>query len=282
LRRAQVEAVIGSDVGAAFALQQELDRARDGLLNPLRLDHDLAADSLDEGQSRLADAVSARLLADIRRRERAPGATIGTLQNLSEQYGVSLGVLRAVIRRLEHVGAVRMEAGRSGGLQVATPAPQQTIASAILYINCARPSLPDIVATQEALELAAITLAAQSGDVIAPQLGALTEPVLPPAQALHDFGRSHFLTLVEASGNRVLLLLIRILAAQMSAQHFMMQQPSPQAVFNDYLRQFRRIVAAIQDGDVALARRGAIDLHRFITGLELRQLSPDELQSADS
>lgn len=279
LRRAQVEAVIGSDVGAAFALQQELDRTRDSVLNPLRLDHDLAADSLDEGQSRLADAVSARLLADVRSREWPAGATIGTLQSLSEQYGVSLGVLRAVIRRLEHVGAVRMEAGRSGGLQVATPAPQQTIASAILYINCARPSLPDIVATQETLELAAITLAAQSGDVIGPQLQALAEPVLPPTQALHDFGRSHFLTLVEASGNRVLLLLIRILAAQLSAQHFMMQQPSPQALFNDYLEQFRRIVAAIRAGDVALARRGALDLHRFIAGLELRRLSPDELQS---
>jgi DNA-binding FadR family transcriptional regulator len=82
--------------------------------------------------------------------------------------------------------------------------------------------------------------------------------------------------LAEVSGNRILLLLIRILTAQLSAQHSL-DQGSPQSLFEVYLQHLHGIIAAIQAGDVMLARRATTGLHRFIADLHPQRLSPTEL-----
>lgn len=275
LRCAQVEAVIGCDPGNALALQQQLDEARDALLAPL-CSLEPSLEPLDEGQSRLADEVSTRLLTKIRQQGLEPGSSIGTQQSLMESYRVSRGVLRAAVRRLEQIGAVRMEAGRSGGLQVATPAPDVTIRNVILYISCTEPSVEDVIATQEALELAAITLIAGSGQEIGQQLSKLLHPSLPAGTAVHEFGRSHFLALAEICGNRILLLLIRILTAQLSAQRSF-EHSSAESLFGIYLQHLRNIVIPIQAGDTMLARRATMEMHRFIASLHPQRLSPIEI-----
>jgi DNA-binding FadR family transcriptional regulator len=280
LRSAQVEAVIGCDLGTALALQQQLNEARDDLLAPLSsLEADL--EPLDQGQSRLADEVSTRLLTEIRQQALAAGSSIGTQQSLMANYRVSRGVLRAAVRRLEQIGAVRMEAGRSGGLQVATPAPDVTIRRVILYINCTEPSVEDVIATQEALELAVVTLVAGSGQEIGQQLSKLLHPALPAGEAMHEFGRNHFLALAEVCGNRILLLLIRILTSQLSAVRSF-EHGSAESLFAAYLQHLRDIIIPIQAGDIMLARRATTAMHRFIASLHPQRLSPIEIGLSDN
>lgn len=60
-----------------------------------------------------------RILTEIAGGELAPGERLGGERDLAEHYGVSRSTLRAALGALETMGAVRRQAGRTGGTFVA-------------------------------------------------------------------------------------------------------------------------------------------------------------------
>ena len=185
------------------------------------------------------------------------GELLGSERSLMERYGVSRAVLREAVRVLEHHQVARMRRGPGGGLFVARPGVAATTEAVALYLHRLSITPAQLFEVRIAIELAGLERGVQrlGGDDVSALEAALDAERSASADALRDLAHGVHAVLAEASGNRVLELLALVLL-QLTRIH---QGPTPRreiepAAAADLARVHERIVEAVVDGDVELAR----------------------------
>lgn len=111
--------------------------------------------------SKLASAVAAKLVADIREAGWPVGEVIGSESQLLERYGVSRAVFREAVRLLEHLGVARMRRGPGGGLVVAALTVDSVIEAVMVYLLYIDAQLDEVFEARLVLEESAAVLAAE-------------------------------------------------------------------------------------------------------------------------
>ncbi|MGE0742006.1 MAG: FadR/GntR family transcriptional regulator [Hyphomonadaceae bacterium] len=110
--------------------------------------------------AKLAQTLAHDISREIVRKGWRVGAPLGNEADLVEKHGASRWAVREALSLLERDGLIEIRRGRAGGVYVAEPAP--TVVSALIrnYLEFARVSVADIIATRAALEELAMTTAA--------------------------------------------------------------------------------------------------------------------------
>lgn len=152
-----------------------------------------------------------RVAADIQRGSLKPGTNMGGEAELAERYHTSRATIAETLRMLEFLGVIRVRRGRWAGAQVIEPDPSAVVDAAVLYLSYFAPLRDDLLALREAVESAAIDLAAErlSHQDAAGLLGELLADCQssPDTVPFYDFWRR----LLAFSRNRTLTILICIL-----------------------------------------------------------------------
>lgn len=253
-RREQIEAIIAGDLSAAVALENAILETSAELLN--------SAHPAKDADSAAARLRALHLLSTSRRFKRPEllmqeiasdivglgwpvGEHLGTETELLARYNVSRTAFREAVRALEQIGVVEMRTGRKFGLKVASPTPDAVVANS-------RRQFARMGVTRAAYREAFDTVGAAAAGFAAAQHGSgrnFTELASGPS-------RQFFNALGDASGNRIIALMIRILTGQDRAH-------GPQGEASSYPIPLPAIAAAIDNGDVALARRHILSLDRY-------------------
>lgn len=156
----------------------------------------------------VADGLVEQIEARIAREQLAPGARIGTKQELCEQYGVAPATLGEAMRVLRARGAIEVRPGPGGGLFVAYQSPLIRLAHSVLRLRQDGATVNDIVAVLDALDAAVMRdalahrTAADLADLDA-LISELAELWHDPVAGLHHNWRLHR-RIAEISPNAVL------------------------------------------------------------------------------
>ena len=249
------ESVLAGDEGLARHrmrkhLEAEADYLRSSARTRIVLPH---PDSRHKRGQRLAFAI----LQEVADAGWPVGTLLGSERSLMERYGASRAVLREAVRVLEHHQVARMRRGPGGGLFVAEPGVAATTEAVALYLHRLAITPAQLFEVRIAIEVAGLERAVQrlGVDDIAALRAALDAERAATAEELRDLAHGVHAVLAEASGNRVLELLSLVLL-QLTRIH---QGPTPRAAIDpaaasDLARVHERIVEAVVDGDLELAR----------------------------
>lgn len=260
----KVEAIVAGNLAAALRAQRrqfmayETAHRQAALARPAR-DRTAAGDGApslafirDELRAmKKPEALTRTIARGIVEALAAPGARLGSEQDLMRDLDVSRGVLREALHGLERHGIVALERGFGGGVHVGDPRPDEAVRAAGFYLPPASPAehagLMRIAMSLEMLSAGFAAHRAGTGDV------ALLDR-LGRAQASSDDGDpalgppcSQGGLLAGLTGGRVLDCLLRILV-----RHAGPAAPDA-ATPSTALR--AGLIAAIAEGDAPLARR---------------------------
>ncbi|MGH8447277.1 MAG: FadR/GntR family transcriptional regulator [Solimonas sp.] len=267
-KRELVEAIAaGDEVQAHLALRSALLRSREQAeqqLRGMRKKFDTAsaltlsaAHLVKDGSGlmpKLGHRVSLKIANDIAGARLAPDSYLGTEPDMQVHYGVSRAVFREAVRTLELHSIVRMRRGLGGGLVVGKPDPSYTVELTSIYLQYAKLKPRHFYELWRAIQIAAAQLAARRIDeagrvrllgLLEAQAGAGRDEIL----ALH--GRVHE-EISVLSGNRVLELFTRVMAE--IGSYYPTEVPV-QEVWKAFTESHGQLIAAITQGEVALARR---------------------------
>src|SRR5690606_31713185 len=190
-----------------------------------------------------SDLVALRIQTEIRHLGWPVGLALGSETELREKYGVSRGPLREGIRHLERLGLVVMEPGRNGGLRTTRPSPEPTLRRALLYFDYLRLRDGDVREVQQAVDLVLVELAVAR---VARDGTAAAAPLQAALQLPFDAGATRH-AIAATGGNRLAGFLIDLLAR--------LRRQSAAEAETETETTFRRLAAAIESADLALARR---------------------------
>jgi DNA-binding FadR family transcriptional regulator len=124
------------------------------------VDLDPAEDVPDAKTGTLAGRIAHRIEADIIHRGWPVGESLGSEQDLREQFEVSRAVLREAVRLVEHHQVARMRRGPNGGLLVCAPDAGPATRSMVIYLEYIGTSITDLLQARLLLEPIAAGLAA--------------------------------------------------------------------------------------------------------------------------
>jgi DNA-binding FadR family transcriptional regulator len=203
--------------------------------------------------------LSRRIRHDIAKMNWPIDHNLGSEAELLQRYGTGRGTLREAVRLLEHHAAVEMRRGPGGGLIVRAPDGESVIHAVALHLTYRGIRAADLFEAREALEMAALQLAIErlteeGTDRLTRALDGNGSSSVGFAQSAHDF---HVL-IAELGGNRTLQLFVAVLAritAERLEEPGVQRGATPGNTLEQVSYAHRRIVDAILDGDVALARR---------------------------
>ena len=249
------ESVLAGDEGLArHRMRKHLDAEADYLRSNARTE--IVLPRPDEGQKR-GQVVAFSILQDIAEAGWPVGTLLGSERDLMDRYRVSRAVLREAVRVLEHHQAARMRRGPGGGLFVARPGVAATTEAVALHLHRLSITPAQLFEVRAAIEIAVLERGVQ-------RLGAEDEAALRRAleaeraatpEELRELAHGVHAILANASGNRVLELLALVLL-RLTRIH---QGPTARtkidkATAADLARVHERIVEAVVDGDLELAR----------------------------
>jgi DNA-binding FadR family transcriptional regulator len=219
---------------------------------------------------KLAEVIARNVRADIAQRRLPVGSVIGSEDDLRERYGVSRAVLREAVRLLEYHSVATMRRGPGGGLVVGRPDPAASIEAAALYLQYRRAKVTDLQPVREALELGVLDLLTgrSQDEAITRWLeDQLTESGPTELDAVIVRINDFHLGLAQLVGNPVIALLLRIALSLWDRYGEPSEQSLPasrQELSAIALAAHRGIVAAVLDGDYALARHR---MSRHLSGI---------------
>jgi len=201
------------------------------------------------------------------------GKAIGFEPDLLAEFKISRAVFREAVRLLEHHSVATMRRGSTGGLVVTAPHTSAIVQAAARHLRIHDASPRDLFESRSAIELRVLELAAAQIDESG--IARLHEVLAEEAstQETHMLGRHDLhLVIADLSGNPVLRLFLEVLTK------LSVTPPSPQVdELRERGRQARhahaRIVQAIADGDVALARH-RMQRHLIAIGRHLENAPP--------
>jgi DNA-binding FadR family transcriptional regulator len=216
------------------------------------------ADVVSNGNARgpLAPTIARQIYSEVIAKGWPVGDLLGSEAELLARYRVSRSVFRESLRLLEFNGVVTTRRGLGGGIFVSRPDVGATVEAMASYIESRGITPEQLFEVRQAIELAAVDLAATRIDADGErQLEATIEAenrgdLRVLAQALH-------LRIAEITGNRILHLFLHALTLLAEAHTL---GPTEQTVteaeaLENVQRIHRAIVDAIVSGDMALARR---------------------------
>ncbi|MCA1188517.1 FCD domain-containing protein [Saccharopolyspora sp. 6T] len=207
------------------------------------------------------ERVLAQIEDDLLQGRIAPGQRLPGERALAEELGVGRSSVREAMRVLEALGLLRAQTGsgpEAGAVILARPTGGM---SALLRLQVAGQGFQvrDVVRTRLVLETASVTeLAGAAADLAAAEelLDAMDEPDLAPAEFLALDAQFH-LTLAQAAGNEVVAVMMSGLRD--SIEHYTRETvpllDSWAATSTRLRAEHREVLAAIRDGDGALAGR---------------------------
>jgi DNA-binding FadR family transcriptional regulator len=247
-RREQIEAVIAGRLGAAVALETEVLEASARLLASAR-----AAPGADTtasrsrallylsraGRFRRPELLRQEIASDIVARGWPVDEHLGSEAELLQRYGVSRSAFREAVRPLEQIGVVEMRSGRQAGLKTGSPNPDTVIR--ISRQQFERLGVP-ASAYRDALSVVGVAVAG----LAAARVAEVAQPlrVLPT-----DAPAKKLLALGDASGNRVLSLLMHVLVAPDERPGALVPVAG---ITGDAVA---AVIQHVSAGDVAMARR---------------------------
>lgn len=221
-----------------------------------------AAPTLPE--PRAWEVVLARIEADLLSGVLKPGDRLPGERQLAIDLGVGRSSVREAIRVLEVLGLIRTHTGSgptAGAIIVATPSGGMATLMR-LQVAAQGFAVQDVVDTRLVIETAVVhSLATGAQDEIpdlahpVSLLDAMDQPTLTEAEFLALDAQFH-LSLAEAAGNQVLV--ATMAGLRDSIERYVLagvpQLPSWSATAERLRAEHRGVVAAIRDGDPALAR----------------------------
>lgn len=211
------------------------------------------------GESKMAEELARTIFRRVAEQGWPTGEVIGSEAELIEEYNVSRAVLREAVRLLEFHQIARMRRGPGGGLVVTEPGADPIAEAMTLYLEYRGVTPAHLYEARVALELAAIDFATDRLD--ANGLAALQASLRLEQDAadddLNEISHDLHLTVAELGGNRLLVLLLRILI-RLSARHTTPRPEAAELPQGELAARVHhvhsKIVDAIVAGDAPLAR----------------------------
>jgi DNA-binding FadR family transcriptional regulator len=203
------------------------------------------------GGHKLAEQVAAEIISDVVNRGWPEGEVLGSEPALMAKYGVSRAAFREAIRLIEDHQVCRMRRGPGGGLFITRPTAEPVVSACATYLEFRSITSPQLFELRLPLEAFAIRQVAQSvtPEIVA-RLSAIVEAEIA-AQFQMPIEDTLHVAIAELTGNRVLTLVVRILA-ELTERHL----PAPDTA-DEHLatlgdeseRSHRAVLAAIAAGD---------------------------------
>ena len=253
-----IEAIISGDgLLASHRMLKHLNALRQDFVHRSERAEIRTNDPASSGQT--GRVLSRRIRHDIAKMNWPIDHNLGSETELLERYATGRGTLREAVRLLEYHSAVQMRRGPGGGLIVRAPDGESVMRAVALHLAYRGIRSVDLFEAREALEMAALQLAIErlteeGTDRLTRALDDNDLSSVGFAQSAHDF----HVVIAELSGNQTLQLFVAILT-RITAKR--LEEPGAQRATTpgnvreqvDYAH--RKIVDAILDGDVPLARR---------------------------
>jgi GntR family transcriptional regulator, transcriptional repressor for pyruvate dehydrogenase complex len=109
-------------------------------------------DTLIDSRVSRAESVARRLEAEIMDEVVAPGALLGTKDELRRRFGVAVATVNEAVRLLEMRGLIDARPGRGGGIFVASDSQGMALSHSTLRFKGGSSGFPDYLAVRDALE----------------------------------------------------------------------------------------------------------------------------------
>jgi DNA-binding FadR family transcriptional regulator len=205
-----------------------------------------------------AERLSARILDEIADAGWPVGSLVGTEPELVERYGVSRNTFREAVRLLEHLGAARMNVGRTGGLVVTSPDPAPVTRAAAVLLRYEGVDHSELHEARASVELAIVELAiARLDDDGAERLlGVVEREVRPESGDRRERTGELHMALAELAGNRALALFLDSLISLSVEYARTVEGVAPRAWSMDETHRAHGAIArAVVSRDVDTARR---------------------------
>jgi DNA-binding FadR family transcriptional regulator len=214
-RREQIEAVIAGRTRLVMSIENEVLNATSQLLQSAN-----GAPATDSAALRLRalhllknarrfkrpELLMQEITADVVVRGWPVGEHLGTEAELLRRYSVGRSAFREAVRSLEQIGVVEMRSGRHSGLKIGSPHPRTVISNAQRQFSRMAIGQASYQEAFAALGCSAASLAAERTKSAGPGLPDLvTSP-----------DSEYLATLADASGNRIIAMLLRILTINSS------------------------------------------------------------------
>jgi DNA-binding FadR family transcriptional regulator len=203
---------------------------------------------------RAAVRTARKLAGEVRRRHLRPGTPLAAEHRMVEELGVARATVREAVRFLELQGALRIKAGTGGGPVVSVPGADHLASALSLHLQFADASFRSVV--QARCSIYPVLAAEAAMNASRADLATLRDSVARMHATAHDpdqfreEARRYMSLIADASGNRVLALLVEALhrmSGESSAAWDEKQRRSA-------LRSYERVIEAIGDGDPEAAR----------------------------
>jgi DNA-binding FadR family transcriptional regulator len=184
------------------------------------------------------------------------GRQLGSETELIERYDISRAVLREAVRVLEHHQVATMRRGPGGGLFVAEPGVEAVSDAVALHVNRLGIEPQHLMEVRGAVEMAVLDLVVKRLDDEGE--ARLRNALEAEAAATYDdflvIGHDLHAVLAGLAGNRVVELLVLVLVRLQRFHGAKPPEVTGEVPTGDVTDVHRRIVAAILDRDLDLAR----------------------------
>jgi GntR family transcriptional repressor for pyruvate dehydrogenase complex len=216
----------------------------------------------------VADVVADELRDRILATEEPDGALLPKLDDLFDEFRVSLPSIREALRILETEGLVTVLRGNTGGAAIRRPSADRVAYMLALVLQSDDVGVDDVAGALRSLEPVCAAQAAERRDrakAVVPVLRARLESshaALDDADAYVHEARTFHEELVASCGNRTMIVMIGALESLWSAHvEGLVRKPAKLGAFADAatrkrsLADHRRLVAAIEKGDAKRAEQ---------------------------
>jgi GntR family transcriptional regulator, transcriptional repressor for pyruvate dehydrogenase complex len=223
-------------------------------------------------------ALTEAVIKQIKAGELAPGDCLPSQRELARQFQVGLGTVREAIKTLDAMGYLEVIRGK--GTFVAATAFDTANGSSRIDKTLEAVSLADLIKAREIVECGAARLAAEVGDdeyvarlqtIVAAMEPSAVEPSTQESQAYYQQDFAFHLAVAEASSNRALYELAKLLVDRAHGHmNFMSESLNIAMPFNmeKAIHTAREVVGHIVAGDGEKAAV-AMRTHLNIVNLEL-------------
>jgi GntR family transcriptional regulator, transcriptional repressor for pyruvate dehydrogenase complex len=233
-------------------------------------------------KQRVAEEIAEQLRSLILSGQYAPGAKLPPERELSKRLRVNRASLREALKKLEHLGLVRIRQGDGTRVQNFMETGGIELVQHLLPLAGDKPELiRDLlefrrIFGRELARLAAVRIARDKVGVA--KLRALADRAdqAPGAAELFEIDFDFYVAIAHMSGNQVMLLLIN--TVRDGVRGFIPLLANLAAPGDSVRRHHRELIAALEKGDAAAAGRIADDYLRLGAELAARLGGKPELQ----
>jgi GntR family transcriptional regulator, transcriptional repressor for pyruvate dehydrogenase complex len=227
-------------------------------------------------RERAAVRVARKLVSDISRRRLRPGTPLAAEHRMVEELGVARATVREALRFLELQGAVRIKAGPGGGPVVSAPGADHLASVLSLHLQFADASFRSVVEARRSIyPVLAAEAARNASRADVATLHESTARMHDAARApepFRDEARRFMSLIADASGNRVLALLVEALHRMSGESGGWWDEKRRRSA----VRSYERTVRAIADGRPDEAR-AIMERSLAAASEHWERTAPDEL-----